>query len=202
MKRLDLSGKIFGRWNVDSFYMIKNGKSFWVCNCSCGETKVIVGTALRDGISKSCGCLMKELLKQNKCTHGKVNTPEYNSWRGMKKRCYVITHEAYHNYGGRGIKVCERWKDSFENFYKDMGDRPEGKSLDRIDNSGDYISENCKWSTPKEQARNRRNNTMVETGYGFVTLTEFAKDNNIKLSTLSERMRRHKLTPKEALERG
>ena len=161
----DMVGKVFGRLQVLS----RNQKDYWKCVCNCGNTSVIVrsGKLLRNGQSKSCGCLQKEnAIRQSlnntgvPKTHGKTRTPEYRVWVNMKARCLDPNSQAYKNYGGRGISVCERWKESFETFLRDMGERPSDKySLDRTDNDGDYEPSNCKWVTAKEQANNRR-------GYG------------------------------------
>lgn len=126
----------------------------WLCFCDCGVKKKIMARSLlrKEGGSMSCGC-----INTGNRQHGMYATLVYNSWQAMKSRCNDKRHHAYKNYGERGIKVCERWN-KFENFYKDMGDRPENKSLDRINNEGDYYKENCKWSTLEEQGSNKRTN--------------------------------------------
>ena len=119
--------------------------------------KEIQGSHLRSGSTLSCGCYRKE----SNTTHGMTDTKEYELYIRIQDRCYNENHEAYRNYGGRGIAVCDRWKDSFENFYEDMGDKPgEDYSLDRIDNNKGYSPDNCKWATRKEQNRNRRGNKI------------------------------------------
>jgi hypothetical protein len=152
----DIAGQRFGRWFVirrppdDS-----KKRARWICQCDCGKTAVVISTSLRLGQSRSCGCLHRELLSARLKTHGKSHTTEYMSWHAMHQRCINDKHIAWEHYGGRGIKVCKRWQD-FETFLADMGKRPEGLSLDRINNDGDYEPANCRWSSPKEQSNNRR----------------------------------------------
>lgn len=131
------------------------GSHFYKCVCNgCGGES----TKLRERVLKKGGCLICIATK-----HGRSGTPEHNAWKAMKRRCYLETDKAYKNYGGRGIIVCDRWLESFMNFYEDMGDRPsKNHSLDRINNEGNYEASNCKWSTTKEQGRNKRNITLDE----------------------------------------
>lgn len=142
-------GKKFGKWIVlNDTDPINTYKSF-LCKCECGEERAIPATYLKRGKTKSCNpCAVK--------THGKKGKSIYNIWQGIRARCYNPNEPAYHNYGGRGIKVCERWINSFENFYADMGDRPKDLQIDRINNDGDYDPSNCRWVTPKENSNNRR----------------------------------------------
>ena len=123
----------------------------FVCRCSCGEIIGVMITQLRSGKTKSCGCLKR--MSRNR-THGMSRTPTYRSWMKMKERWLCKTNNRYHVYGGRGIKVCDRWLNSFENFFEDMGERPKKTSIDRIDNDDNYFPKNCRWATTKQQASN------------------------------------------------
>ena len=157
MKKLEIKkGEKYGRLTViqEVQPVVQKGikKRVVRCSCECGKIKDLVIYNLRSGETKSCGCFNLEL----KIKHKKSKTPIYNSWENMKKRCLNPTNHNYKNYGGRGIKICDRWLASFTNFYQDMGDRPLGHTLDRIDNDGNYEPSNCKWSSTKEQLKNRR----------------------------------------------
>ena len=135
---------------------------FFLCSCECGNQKVIALNSLRRGDTKSCGCYRKQIVTERSVTHGLWGQPLYNTWVNMKQRCYNPNFRDYKNWGGRGIKVCDRWINSFSNFINDMGERPDGKSLDRINNDGDYEPSNCRWATSKEQIKNQRNTKSVK----------------------------------------
>ena len=134
----------------------------WICNCDCGKQNLsIFGMHLRTGHTKSCGCYNLEQIKIRSTIHGMTKTPEHKTWSEMRQRCYNPNNNQFNDWGGRGIAVCDRWKDSFQNFYEDMGPRPSDKySIDRIDNNGNYQPSNCKWSSRKDQARNTRKNVI------------------------------------------
>lgn len=156
MKSLDITGAVFSRLTVVKQAPNKNGRTQWYCLCECGGTVTTYTKTLLSGGTQSCGCL--RLGKAKNVTHGHTQgarSDTYRSWEGMKNRCLNPNYSRYSDYGGRGITVCERWM-VFANFLEDMGERPPGKSLDRVDNLVGYTPENCKWSTAKEQAANRR----------------------------------------------
>ena len=162
-KKKDLTGKRFGRLTVlEEVGKNNQGGVTWLCQCDCkseGSKIVVCGGDLSRGNTKSCGCYKREKVKRDNIKHGqasrKNSTPEYRAWAHMMERCYNPKEAGYHNYGGRGIKVCERWHD-FENFYEDMGKKPEGLTLERINTNGNYEPENCKWATWEEQRQNQR----------------------------------------------
>ncbi len=163
----DLTGKSFGRLTVISMIArrpeVRPDPVRWLCQCSCGAQTITVGTSLRGGDTKSCGCYRREWAKTHchEIKHGMHKTAEYNIWHGMKTRCLNPNAPDFPMYGGRGITVCEHWKNSFTSFFSDMGARPPKSSLERIDTNGPYAPDNCRWATPTEQQRNRRDSIFL-----------------------------------------
>jgi hypothetical protein len=204
----DISGMSFGKLTV-----IKLGKVisksdyrvyYWVCLCSCGnQVEIRAGNLGGKTGTQSCGCLKKERHLESHQTHGMSLTPTYESWRSMLKRCYNKNHDNYFRYGAKGITVCEAWK-SFSKFFEDMGVRPLHHTLDRIDSTGNYSKENCRWADAKQQAANRKNPDRSKNGRVISyngqeqNMTAWAKDIGINKTTLANRLKR--LPLEQALE--
>lgn len=175
---IDLTGLRYGRLTVLS-RAPQRGRSRgarWHCVCDCGTKKETSALSLRKGVTVSCGCFADEKRRENikaahavMTSHGMTKTSEYKIWAGMRVRCEKTISRSYKNYGGRGIKICRRWS-KFENFFADMGKRPPGMSLDRIDNDKGYSPSNCRWATSLEQMRNRRPSPLWVTRPGTVRL--------------------------------
>ncbi len=183
--KVDLRGKRFGRLFVKTY--VKGG--LWHCVCDCGGEATVLTRNLNNGNTRSCGCLQKSITAKMRTTHGMSNSTEYHIWRTMKARCSQPTDCNYPNYGGRGIKVCEQWQNSFEAFLADMGRRPAGLTLDRIDVNGDYEPGNCRWATTAEQNTNRRNNHKIEFGGRTLTVTQWARELGVKPGLIANRLR-------------
>lgn len=166
---IDLSGMTFGKLTVirriTELTTKENGwKTFWLCRCSCNGIELIIhGSDLVHRNKKDCGCEPKRTRNSNpNFKHGMSKTKIYRTWFNMKNRCYNPKVNRYLQYGGRGITVCDEWKNSFIKFYEDMGDVPDNSSLERIDVNGNYCKENCRWATNRDQSRNKTNNVFFE----------------------------------------
>jgi hypothetical protein len=154
-KIIDLTGDRYGRLTVVRYFgIVATGKAY-VCRCDCGTELVLRSAYLRTGDTRSCGCLKRDDTVNRFTTHAMAGTRTHNSWRAMLERCRLPSHPQYHNYGGRGITVCERWRE-FANFLADMGERPDDLTLDRINVNGNYEPGNCRWADRATQGRNRR----------------------------------------------
>lgn len=184
-------GRKYGDLTVIEYAFIRCGHHYWVCECKCKNRKIVAGTTLNKGKVTSCGCVrgQEQMFKP----HGMSKTAEYRAWHQMIQRCVNPNIEHYPIYGGRGIEVCERWRKSFIAFFEDMGVRPKGYSIDRIDTNGNYEPSNCRWADVTTQQSNKRNNTLITMPNGdVVTLTQAAKLSGIGFYCLQRRNIRHK----------
>ncbi len=174
-------GDKFGKLTVEWFVFRKKSFDYFMCKCECGQHKTIRVDGLKTGHAKSCGCIRGE-------NHGLTKTSEYEIWCAMKSRCSNPKNKKYLNYGARGIRVCPRWRTSFASFYQDMGPRPDGMTLERIDNDGNYYKNNCQWATYKEQNRNNRHTRVLEFNGKTQCLTDWADEVGINPRTLTYRL--------------
>jgi hypothetical protein len=187
----DLTGRRIGRLQVLRRAESIKGASIWLCQCDCGTVKNIRGQYLRNGNAVSCGCYQKEAVRKHgrRGKKGDPRDPTYVSFVAMKGRVMNPNNPAYHNYGGRGIQICESWMNGgFVQFLKDMGDRPEGKSLDRIDHNGDYCPENCRWATATEQSQNRRGLNLLACNGRVQAFSAWARELGISRGVLQRKM--------------
>lgn len=190
---IDLTGQSFDRWTVVDYSGSHKKRTYWSCICDCGNTGKIEAYSLKKERSRSCGCFGREKAIKDNTSHGQgkrgEESKEYRCWRHMKDRCYSPKDGQYHNYGARGITVCERWR-KFENFFEDMGKCPEGLTIERVNNDGNYEPGNCKWATKEEQMNNTRRNRWVKHKGITKTLTQWARVLNMSESTLRARLKK------------
>lgn len=187
--RMDLVGLRFGRLLVVEYSTSdKNGNTKFFCKCDCGECKVIYGQSLKAGATLSCGCLNKEIVSSMPQNHHMSHTSYYKAWAGMIQRCTNPQNHKWQRYGGRGISVCKEWRD-FENFQRDMGERPPGMTLDRTNNNGDYTPSNCRWATATQQQNNMSTNVRVSIDGEPMTIPQASRAFGISRETIRSRIR-------------
>jgi len=185
----DFIGQKFGHWTVIACGETIRGSRYVLCECKCGKQRSVRVNVLEQSQSQSCGCLAAELTRQRNFRHGQYGTPEYRTWQRILARCGNPNYPHYEIYGGRGIKVCERWKDSFTDFVTDMGQRPDGKySIDRIDVDGDYEPSNCRWANIEQQQNNRRNNRSLTYNDETMTIAQWARRLNVSPERIRGRL--------------
>lgn len=187
----DLAGQRFGRLVALGFVGTDNGrKAKWLCKCDCGPFIVTLGESLTKGRTVSCGCFRREKTIEKNFRHGLSNSPEYITWNGIKARCENPNEAAYANYGGRGVRMCARWRHNFGKFLDDMGPKPGPEySIERIDNNGNYEPDNCKWATRQEQNDNSRHNHLVEFQGQTRTMSQWSRLIGVNVGTLFNRLR-------------
>ena len=191
VRPLQLQGMKFGRLTVVSeAQRLTKGPPRWHCECDCGGATESIGYLLTCGRIKSCGCLKTDACREPKnLKHGGVGSYHYRAWSGMKSRCYNSGNPGFPSYGGRGIRVCQRWLDSFEDFRRDVGERPSAKhSIDRIDVNGDYAPDNCRWATAIQQTHNRRCSISIEHDGREMMLLEACKLTGVNYKTAKWRI--------------
>ena len=185
--KIDVTGQKFGKLTaIECIGQDKNRKTQWLCLCECGNTVICALNNLRKGNTQSCGCLRSEKIKSTCITHGKRQTRLYNIWSLMKNRCKDKTNK---NYGGRGITVCEEWKNNFEAFeqWALKNGYSDSLSIDRINNNKGYSPKNCRWTTVKTQARNRRTNHFVNYNNKSYLITDLAQKLKCSRQTIARR---------------
>ena len=194
-KLIDLTGQRFGKLTVlrrAENYVRPNGhkESTWVCCCECGNEITVTRTNLKR--ARSCGCSKGEYISASKITHGKSNSRLYHIWRNMKSRCYNPNVERYDKYGGRGIIICDEWKDNFQAFYEwSMNNGySDNLSIDRIDVNGNYTPDNCRWITMPDQADNKSNSHLFEFNGSAHTVSEWSKITGISRDIIWNRIKR------------
>ena len=177
---IDISGKKFGRLTPIRPTIGRR----WIYRCDCGEQRELPLNVVLRGVVISCGCFMRE----NNSTHKLSKHPLYQTWSAMLGRCYNMKNPAFKKYGGRGITVCDRWRHSISNFISDMGEKPKGTSLERIDNDGPYSPDNCKWATAMEQAQNRRSSSLLTFKGRTLPVMQWSREIGIKRTTIEMRL--------------
>lgn len=188
----DLTGKKFNKLTVIGFAYVKNNKSVWYCKCDCGKTTLSTAGNLSSGQAKSCGCTRKESLISRNTKHGLVNHRLHVVWVDMRRRCYNETDIQFKDYGGRGIRVCQAWKNDFKPFYDWAMSNgwKDGLTIERVNNNGNYEPSNCRWATRLEQNRNQRSNRNLTYKSKTLCISEWAQIAGISASTIYSRINR------------
>jgi len=186
---VDLKGKRFGRLVVVERAGSLLNKAVWRVSCDCGQGKIVIGSSLIKGVTRSCGCLKRDVNAVVNRTHGLSYSRTYRVWAGIKGRCSCPTQTNWEHYGGRGIQMCTRWH-RFENFLTDMGEAPQGSTIERVNNNGNYEPTNCRWASMKEQCRNRKTTRLIEFAGQTLCLVDWAAKLNIAYMTLVSRLNR------------
>lgn len=204
MIKIELIGHKFGRLTAIKQLPSRKNAIRYLCECECGNITNVSGANLRCGKVKSCGCLRTEIASIKAYRHGHSIRPEktrsYRIWIGLKRRCFNPTNPRFPYYGGRGITVCDRWKNSFKNFLADMGECPPGLTIERINNNGNYEPSNCRWATHLEQCNNRRTNVFMLDDDKKLTMAEFARKYSIPYGIVKRLYTEKKLSVKEILQ--
>lgn len=199
MRIIDLTGQRFERLIVlQRNGSSKRGEALWLCKCNCGDVISVTGYHLREGHTRSCGCLLREIMIRRNTTHGMRYISGYDSWKSMLDRCRNIHNKYYEYYGGRGIIVCKRWE-KFENFHTDMGEKPKGMTLDRENNSKGYCKSNCRWVSRQIQQNNMRSNHKVTFKGRTQTIAEWSREVGLRYGVLWNRLNTFKWSVERAL---
>lgn len=187
---INLIDKRFERLLVISNEGVRKGHQYWLCQCDCGNKKIVEGGNLKSGNTKSCGCFhVEQAINKNK-THGMRYSKEYTAWESMITRCHNTKNKSYADHGGKGISVCDEWRESFQYFINHIGKAPSpNHSVDRINNNGDYEPGNVRWATRIEQANNKSNNRYITYNGKTLTLAQWESELNLRSGLLSQRIR-------------
>lgn len=190
-RRANLAGRTFGRLSaISSVGVTKGGAALWECRCVCGKTARVAAASLVHGRTISCGCFNRERVRETHRKHGAHGTAVYAVWQAMIGRCTNPRHRNYRHYGGRGITVCSRWRESFEAFRDDMGPRPSKGTLERIRNNEGYRPGNCQWASMRAQSVNTRRNVRISIDGIERVAIDWARINGLKRGTVFTRLQR------------
>ncbi len=195
----DLTGKKFGRLTVEGYdHSARHGQTYWRCRCECGGLKIVRASHLKTGNVTSCGCV------HPRRTHGGSKSRLYAIWNGMKGRCLNSNNPEFARYGGRGITICDLWRDSFWAFqsWAIANGYADGLSIDRVDNNGNYCPENCRWATAREQANNTRKTRLLTYNGETHSVSEWARILGVGQSTLNMRLNKYKWSVYDTLSKG